>query len=416
MDRSNILRIWLIISQSDPQENSTYLKTFLSEFERRHAIKIQEEYVTWDRVLTALIKAFKNDNAPDVIMVGTSWMRTLVHMGYLSQVPDWVDFEPAINQGINKVCKYDGKYFAVPWITETVIMAGRKDYMSKLNINRKDLEDWQGLKETVKRITEMRKKDKDVPKPLSLAIKRENDTIQRFFSFLWSHGWSFPDLSEIPEKLVYDPFVIDMIKNFATLKIINENPEEMKVHPYEVNEEFYDYGKSVFYIGSWYAIVDRINNADWGDENKKAAANYSVLPFPDSGGGSVTYGGGTVLAVPACSGKKEKAWRLVEYLINDKLIRKIDIGNVPAFEDEFWQKKNEDNRVKLMYEQTINSNIYPIHPAWISIEKQIINGVASILLSLVKNERNDLDEKELSLLEKTDQKIKKIINMSWEVK
>lgn len=418
MVKENILRVWLIISQSNPQEYSAYLKNIFSIFERKNNINIQEEYVTWERVLTALIDAFKKNTAPDVIMIGTSWLRTFAHMGYLDQVPDWVDFKPSINEKINEICKYNESYCAVPWIVDTIIMAGRKDYMSKLDISRDDVKDWRGLNETVKRITELRKKDPNLPRPISLAFKRENDTIQRFFSLLWSQGWDFPDLRGVPEKIINDPFVIDQLKYFANLKIINESSEaKIKVHPYEVNEEFYEYGESVFYIGSWYAIVNRINEAEWEGKSEKPVANYCILPFPASSGErSVSYGGGTTLAVPASSSKKETAWKLVEHLINDEIIRKFDIGNVPAFDGAFWQKRYEDERVKLMYEQTLNSKVFPVHPAWISIENQIINAVGSILLNLVTKRSAELEEKDYSLLKNTDQNIKKILKMSWEMK
>ncbi|HLV09922.1 MAG TPA: hypothetical protein VKY40_06930, partial [Halanaerobiales bacterium] len=87
-----------------------------------------------------------------------------------------------------------------------------------------------------------------------------------------------------------------------------------------------------------------------------------------------------------------------------------------AFEERFWQKIENDQRVRLMYEQTIKSRVYPGHPAWLSIENEIIAGLGHALVNLEKN-RDDIDDKELfSILKKTDDRIKQLLKMCWELK
>lgn len=412
MNDNKKLRIWLIISQSDPKVLLN-LRNKFSRFEDKYDVKIQIEFVTWERVLKALIEAFKNDTAPDIVQLGTSWVRTFAHMGYLDLIPDNINVKPSINEDINNLCKYKGKRYAVPWIVDTVMMVGRRDYMTSLGIDQNDVKDWQGLKQVAEELVERKKENPAVPKPLSIALKVENDTLQRIFSILWSRGWEFPDLKQVPDKLVTDSLVLDTIKYYASLKIICDNSlEEVTKHPFQVNDDFYRYGKSMFYIGSWYGIVDRIKNEKYEDQKKD---NYCVLPFPTSLKKPHSYGGGTVLSVSSKSKQKMKAWRLIEDIISEDFISEFDIGNAPAFECEFWQKRFEDKRVKLMYEQTINSKIYPPHPAWIAVEDKIIKGIGFTLLDLIKKKETKIDERTYSFLHKTDQEIKRILKTCWEM-
>lgn len=145
------LRIWLITGSSD-SAILMYLREKFSLYEKQNNIKIQLELITWERIWKALIEAFKNNTAPDIVQLGTSWVRTFAHMGYLDQTPDYVKSRPSINEGINRICVKDGVRYAVPWIVDTIILAGRKDYMSLLGINKEEVRDWKGLMDVAKRI------------------------------------------------------------------------------------------------------------------------------------------------------------------------------------------------------------------------------------------------------------------------
>jgi len=408
---NNKLRIWLITSSNDPEILSYYYDQF-SRFEKITNVKVKLENITWERIYTALVEGFKYNTGPDVLQIGTSWVKVFTHMGYLAQVPENIRVKPAINKGINLLCSYKGLQYAVPWKADTIIMAGRKDYMTEIGIKESDVRDWEGLKEVCEEIKKMKQVDSRIPNPLSIALQPERDTLQRFYSILWSRGWEFPDLKKMPEKILTDDLVIDTIKYFAELKIIcDKSVKDTDKHPYQVNEDFYLHGSSVFYLGSWYGIVERVNSND-------SSMNYCVLPFPSSTEQSCSYGGGSVLGVSSRSQNKEDAWKLVEYLSSEDFMRRWvdEINNVPAFEDKFWEKRFEDERIRIMYEQTINSKIYPLHPAWIAIENELIKGVYYIIKELIKRRNTELKKSDYAFLEKIEQNIKKIIELSWEVR
>ncbi|MEJ6952610.1 extracellular solute-binding protein [Natronospora cellulosivora (SeqCode)] len=408
------LRIWIIIStiNSDALE---HLKKAFSLFKSKNSIEIQVEFVTWERVFTALVEDFKNGTGPDVIQLGTSWISTFAHMGYLDKVPEYIDVKSSINPGINNLCKYEGELHALPWLVDTIIMAGHKDYMSNLGISKSDVKDWRGFKKVLKNIIEHKKSNSNIPNPLSIAFNVDRDSMQRFFSILWSKGWEFPNIEKKGVEILTDPFVLDTISYFADLKMTCNIDQDWMKHPYQVNEDFYLHGLSLFYIGSWNGIVNSIKCKENKNQGPK---EFCVLPFPSSDKKSSPYGGGSVLAVSSKSKEKTAAWSLVDFILSDEFISKwtYEMGNISAFKDEFWQKRVFDERIQLMYEQTVNSKVFPAHPAWITIEKQIIQGLGHAIVDLLKKRDSSINDKIYSNLKKTDLKVQEIVKMSWEAR
>jgi ABC-type glycerol-3-phosphate transport system substrate-binding protein len=210
-----------------------------------------------------------------------------------------------------------------------------------------------------------------------------------------------------------DPVVLDAIKYFATIKKINDRPEDINKHPYQVNEDFYWHGLSVFYIGSWYGIIQRI------DRMEDKVDDYCVLPFPTSTGKTCSYGGGTVLAVSSKSVRKEEAWNFVQYLTNDDFMEQWAhlVVHAPAFEGSFWQQRYTDERVRLMYEQTVNSKVYPLHPAWLAIENELVKGIGYTIFRFLNKETNGgISTEDYSILAETDERIRRILEINQEVR
>lgn len=157
--RNNKLLIWLITTSSNPKR-LLYLNEHFSRFGKKNNVEVILENITWERIFKALVEGFKFNTGPDIMQIGTSWVRIFTHMGYLAQVPDDIKIKPSINEGINTICKQDGKQYAVPWKADTIIMAGRKDYMLKYGIKERDVRDWEGLKEFGKKFKELREKNR----------------------------------------------------------------------------------------------------------------------------------------------------------------------------------------------------------------------------------------------------------------
>ena len=69
-------------------------------------------------------------------------------------------------------------------------------------------------------------------------------------------------------------YLADLMQSFDV------KASDLDKHPYQLNNEFYRYGSYVFYIGSWYGIIEDISHNPVKSENGNF--NYTILPFPST--------------------------------------------------------------------------------------------------------------------------------------
>ncbi|MFW6022674.1 MAG: extracellular solute-binding protein [Halanaerobiaceae bacterium] len=412
----DILRIWLIIT-SHEKEVISYLDREFEIFEMENNVKIDIKLVTWNRAFELLIEAFKNGESPDVIQIGTTWVRTLAYMGYLHPVPDSIKMKTSFSKDMSSVCQYKGQQIAIPWNLDTVVMVGRKDYMDQLGIIEGDLWDWGGFYRACSEITAARKKNSSLPRPLAFALRAEVDTLHRFASLLWARGWEFPNLNKgLPRKILTDNIPLETFSALARLmRACAITSKDVEKHPYQINEDFYNNGSYVFYIGSWYGVIEDINKKP--EKSKNGDFKYTVLPLPSSINKLATYGGGSVLAVSSGTKNPELSWKLIRFLLQDNFIDEYfeTTGKVPAFESSFWQRRFEDERVQMMYGLTVNARSYPSYPAWATIENILSLGIAHGLWRLIDKVDSEVDREVYTILQKADRDLLDLLNLSWEM-
>ncbi|TDO95241.1 ABC-type glycerol-3-phosphate transport system substrate-binding protein [Halanaerobium saccharolyticum] len=411
------LRVWLIITSRE-HDVLKFLNKRFSQFEEQHNINIELKLITWNRAFETLIEAYKNNNSPDIIQIGTTWVRTLAYMGYIEKIPQDFETRTSFVENMNQICIYRGDQYAVPWNVDTIVLATRTDYLKTLGIKKRDLDSWEKFYQVCETITEKRRSDPDLPEALAFSLRAEADLLHRFAAILWSKGGEFADFYQIPEKILTEEKVMENISYLADLMQTSDiKASDLDKHPYQLNNEFYRQGSYVFYIGSWYGIIEDISHNSFESENGNY--NYTILPFPSADGTkSQTYGGGSVLAVSSRSEHKQKAWKLIELFLQDDFINEwIRVtGKVPAFEVDFWQKRDVDQRINTMYQQSINSKTYPAHPAWATIEKILSTAVAHSIWELIDNNNTEINEETFKLLKKADQNIRDLLKLSWEMK
>ncbi|MFP4198709.1 MAG: extracellular solute-binding protein [Halanaerobium sp.] len=411
------LKVWLIITSRE-HDVLKFLDEKFSQFEDQHQLKIELKLITWNRAFETIIEAFKNNNAPDIIQIGTTWVRTLAYMGYLDQAPPNFEVRKSFIKNMNQICSYQGEQYAVPWNVDTIVLAARTDYLQQLGLKKSELNTWKKFRQACQDITEKKQTNSELPQALAFSLRAEADLLHRFSGILWSKGWQFPDLYQVPEKILTQKKVLENISFLADLILNSDvNASDLDKHPYQLNNEFYRHGAYVFYIGSWYGIIEDISHNPVSSQN--GDFNYTILPFPtEKNNKSTGYGGGSVLAVSASSKQKQKAWKLVEYFLKDDFINEwiAVTGKVPAFEVDFWQQKDVDQRIKTMYQQSINSKTYPPYPAWATIEKMLSTAVAHSIWELIDKNTTEINSEAYSLLKKSDQNIKKLLKMSWEMR
>ncbi|MFW6035484.1 MAG: extracellular solute-binding protein [Halothermotrichaceae bacterium] len=400
----------MITTASNGKDASAFLRDKLRYFENRENVKVKVKFVSWNRLLTNIIKSFKEGNSPDVFQLGTTWIETMAYLGYIAPLSYDIKKNPSLNYWMDEYCSYQGKKVAVPWLADTIIMSARSDILDEFNIKNEDLQDWDGFYQVCKKLVDERKRNNKIPFFLPFNVRPDMDTVHRFLAWVFAGDWNFPELNPVPEKI----FAVDNIMSYLNYlsKLIDINDlrlNDIDKHPYLINEDYYKNNSYVFYIGHWYGVIGQLV------EESNSANLYKVLPIPAKTSRFSTYGGGSVLSVSSRTDYPIKAQKLIEYIVSENFADEWlnFTGGVPAFECKFWRRRDSSEQINTLYELTRNSKTYPQHPLWTSIESVLQKEISNCLWHIFEEKRSEI--RILNQLKKLDRDIIQLLKLCWEM-
>ena len=395
----NNINVWLV-SNITPQEMNFYHK-ICSDFGRKHGVDVRINEISWTKIFPKLVQAYKNNNPPDIFQFGTTWVNTLAHLGYLAEVPSFVDYSP-VTQGVADCCEYKDKKVAVPWFIELRSILVNKKLQKKYNIDLEKIKTQQGFYEICKELSKMRQNDSSAPLPIAFPIRPETGTLNLYMSWIYASGWRFPDINNLPDSILGTDLFIKRFNYVINLiEAGNIDIEELKKHPHTTFQEFTE-NRFMFYMGNW-----QIKSLE--------ESQYMVTAIPTRKPDIKRWSGGSVLCVSNKSKVKKLSWRLINTLRSDENLEEwVYIkGELPSFETGFWEKKKNDDKFKKAYRQIKNSIVYPVHPLWYKIEQVMLDGMSDYLWSSLEDDNIDYKERK-EMLVSVDQKIKKLFQISWD--
>ena len=402
-------RVEICLMSTITNEELSYYNKKFSEFEKKYNIKIIFTRVSWNKAFSWLIESFKNNKAPDIIQLGTTWARTLAYLGYLDPVPSLVIREPLVGW-LKECCYLDDKWFAVPWFVDIRALLVHEKILNRVGISSKNIESTKDFYSVCEKLAKKRSKDKKFPLPFAFPVRPDSEILHRFMSWFWALGFDFPSLKPVPAKILSNQIFKKSFKYVSRLIRISNIPRsEVQKHPYVLFREFSDDHRYIFYQCNWELRLGENNGYD-------SELNYDVIPMPHSSSGGKYWGGGSVLAVSSFTRHRELAWRLVNFITSDDFIGpwiKTN-GNLPAFECEFWKKFMHISSVKSGYKQIKNSVAYPAHPMWATVEKILSTGLSNFFWKIVDNPELNVDDRKVKKeLLNADNSVINLLNLNW---
>ncbi|MFW6237873.1 MAG: hypothetical protein ACOC5A_01400, partial [Halanaerobiales bacterium] len=337
-----------------------------------------------------------------VVQLGTTWVNTFAHLGYLSRVPASI-FRPAITGWLNDICTYESKHVAQPWFMEIRSLLIREVYLQKLNLS-PEIVSCQEFMNLCREIAEkQRNKWEERILPFAFSVRPESELLHRVISWHLTKGRCLPELAQGNNRILSSTSckkTLDFVSRLVRVSRIS--PEELQRHPYKLYMGFVE-GSYMFFQGAWeIRLPDSVNTSDYG-----------LVPMPVSDNEPQYWGGGSVLAVSAASREKELSWRLIKFITEDEMMESwVKYSNdLPAFSCDFWDKYSHIENVKLAHKQAINSISYPVHPLWASIEKGLSTGLSNYFWHrfIEGSGKNKLDR----VLEEADARIRNLLKFSW---
>jgi ABC-type glycerol-3-phosphate transport system substrate-binding protein len=335
--------------------------------------------------------------------LGTTWVRTFAQLGYLAELPNFID-RPLLNDRLVKCCSYQNRRVALPWIADIRTIIVNKELAAEYNIDFANIKKRQEFYEVCRKQAKIKKENPQAPLPFKMPIRPEGGTLHFYMTWLFAEGWEFPALEPTPDKILSD---VSFIEKFDIIpRLINGcdiDHEELEKHPYLLYEEFME-EEYIFYMGN----PESGNLVKWLE-----ADSFSVMPVPGSAPNYKSWGGGSVLCVSAESDYPQLAWQLVKQLTTPQNVKKWvqTTGKLPYFETSFWEEDGPIANVGKIYKLLQGAKSYPPHPLWYRMEKVLTEGITNYLSRAIRNP--DLSTEEaISILKKTDQKIIKLLQLS----
>ncbi|MDT8445391.1 MAG: extracellular solute-binding protein [bacterium] len=338
-----------------------WLRPQLDRFTEETGIQVEVERLTWSEGLNKILTSMAAGQAPDVIEIGSTWVAGLseglapINPGDLTdRLNGW---SPA---------RYQGSTFAVPWTLSTAALYVNLDLLDL--VGEPLPQNWADLLRASQKIQQLD------DRTYGYGIKTGSySTWQKFLPFAWSKGSRllYPDgrlgLTEAP--------FVEALEYYKQLKdhgLFDDNTVVRKV----------------FLEGHLGFMLEEPGQIErFNKENPDLRFGVIPLPPPVTGGASVGFSGGQMLAVTQGAADPQAALKLIHFLcrpeVTEAITRRITTlfpAHKAAEQSDFYQKEHRELLVFL--EVLKNSTAPPSHPKWVSIQEVFSQAVERSLYGL----------------------------------
>ncbi|MCR6685034.1 sugar ABC transporter substrate-binding protein [Pseudoxanthomonas sp.] len=312
---SEPLRFWAMGREAE------VVAELIPEFERESGIEVDIQQIPWTAAHEKLLTAFAADALPDVCQLGNTWIPELAALDTLEPLQGRVDASTVIEQddyfpGIWDTAVIDGQLVGVPWYVDTRLLYYRKDLLRQAGVERapRTWAEWEQAMAAIKRQAGPGRYAILMPlnefeQQLSFALQQDDPLLRDhdgrgnfrspgfrravgFYANMFEQGWA-PKMSETQISNVWD--------------------------------EFFN-GFYAFYLsGPW-------NIREFRRRQPPALeGQWGTMPLPGPDGPGAGIAGGTSLVLFRSSPRKDRAWKLVEFLSRPDIQQRFHamIGDLP---------------------------------------------------------------------------------------
>jgi len=413
---SRPLRLWIMPTQLGSLTSHVAAKALRGFSKRNPQVELQIRVLPWSIAWREILKALKRGEPPDVLQVGTTWMGTLSHLGFLEEVPDWVEERPCLAPWLDEAVQFRGTRQGVPWLAECSGLIARADMLDILKTTPEDVATWERFLALCHSIAEGARRDTIDPMrplPVGITCRPEPVTLHNLASWLWAGGWDLSTLLNGHSAILSHPSARPGFEILRDLLKVNRTQNDMgAIQPYRLSQDFYEEGRFVFLIGHSWRIVRGLL-----DPSSAKELNWPItyLPIPAGPAGAVQRGGGSVLVVPRNGSGGDAAWTLVRHMISDEFMAEWSLasGDLPAHEGAFWSDEGRAESLRPLRQGIQNARIYPAHPMWATIESILGRGLSDILWSILAGE--SIDDRTRKLALNVDEELNALLRLGWDM-
>ncbi|MGW6228300.1 extracellular solute-binding protein [Cellulosimicrobium cellulans] len=308
--------------------------------------------IPWADVMTKFQTAVAAGTVPDAIMIGSSFMPTMVATGGLAPVPDGLVDSADFVEGAAASTVADGVDYGVPWYVETRVLYYRSDLAKAAGVEAPT--SWEELTSFAEAM-----KANGSTYGLQLPMGDAEDSTQVILPFYSQAGGSV--LNEAGDAFDLDnQAMVDALDYYASF--FTEGLSPLSGYGDSQNSAFVDGSDPAFISGPWMVnVLADLQGEDWVEQN------VATVPVPAGSANNDSYIGGAHLGVFAEAKNADGAWKLVRWLAQPETQQAwFDAtSDLPALTTAWdYEPLTSNPRTQVLQEQLENTIAPPTVPSW----------------------------------------------------
>lgn len=334
-------------------EEGEKLPDFVQGFtEENPDANVEVTTIPWADVMTKFQTAVAAGTVPDAIMIGSSFMPTMVATGGLAPVPDGLVDSADFVEGAAASTVADGVDYGVPWYVETRVLYYRSDLAKAAGVEAPT--SWEELTSFAEAM-----KANGSTYGLQLPMGDAEDSTQVILPFYSQAGGSV--LNEAGDAFDLDnQAMVDALDYYASF--FTEGLSPLSGYGDSQNSAFVDGSDPAFISGPWMVnVLADLQGEDWVEQN------VATVPVPAGSANNDSYIGGAHLGVFAEAKNADGAWKLVRWLAQPETQQAwFDAtSDLPALTTAWdYEPLTSNPRTQVLQEQLDDTIAPPTVPSW----------------------------------------------------
>lgn len=319
------LTVWIMPNGASPKEK---LEQRLDVFTQRTGIPTKVQVLDWGEAWNRISQALSGEQeAPDVVQLGTTWIPHFASRNAIKPLNDWLnEIQPSRFVPISwNTTHIDGDtvIYSVPWFIDIRPVLANKRILKEHHITKESISTYEGFVAAIRKINDAKETQDDGTTIRGYAFPGKSDwnIPHNFAPWVWSNGGSFvkkDDNGKWHANILSQETLrgISRYLNFVLDSLVQ--PEALQTNTAQI-AQFFNNGELAFIVNTSEIVMQtRIHGSQGGLSNARIGSDsVMVVPFPKGSAGSVSFVGGSNLAIPAKNNRKE-AKDLLLFLVEDE--------------------------------------------------------------------------------------------------
>jgi len=374
------LTVWIMPNGASPQEK---LEQRLEKFTKTTGIPTKVQVLDWGEAWSRISQALAGEqDAPDVLQLGTTWIpyfasrNEIKPLNNLLSEADRERFVP-VSWSTTHI-DGDSTIYSLPWFIDIRAILANKRILKEHGITKEALATQEGFVEAIKTINKAKEALSDGTPILGYAFPGKSDwnIPHNFAPWIWSNGGSF--LQKDANGKWHANILsreslrgISYYLNFVLDSLVQT--EALQTNTAQIAQQFNN-GELAFIVNTSEIVMQtRIHGSEGGLSNAQIGSDsVAVIPIPKGSVGSVSFIGGSNLAIPAKNNRKE-AKDLLFFLVNDENLDAYtkQIGMLPSSK-KVLESRAEDEDYDVLVKALATGKTYVAIPEWGDVEQQLV--------------------------------------------